>query len=63
MKEKKKIQKPEMEFIEFNTADVITTSGGMDGVLGQQTDPGYGEVTPISGGGGLGGGLGFGGNK
>ena len=62
MKEKKKIQKPEMEFIKFNTADVITTSGGMDGFFGQQTDPGYGKVTSISGS-GLGGPIGFGGNK
>ena len=61
MKEKKKIQKPEMEFIEFNTADVITTSGGMDG-LGQAPGEGYSDVTPI-GSGGLGGPISFGGNK
>lgn len=51
---KKKFEKPEIEIIEFDCADVIATSGGMDGVLGQETTPGHSEVTPISGGSGLG---------
>ena len=32
---KKKMQKPEMQFIAFDTADGITTSGGMEGKKGQ----------------------------
>ena len=51
---KKKMFKPEIEFIKFDTVDVITTSGGMDGVSGQAPDEGYGTVTPISGGGTIG---------
>lgn len=39
----KKLLKPEMEFIEFNTHDVITTSGG------QLNFPGKDEVNPESG--------------
>ena len=52
---KKKMQKPEIEFIEFGTADVITTSGGMD-AEGENTDSGYGGI--IGGIGGFGGGPG-----
>ena len=54
MTELKKMQKSEMEFIEFNTADVITTSGEMDGVLGQAGGEGYSGVTALSGNRGLG---------
>lgn len=52
MKEKKRIQKPEMEFIQFNTTDVITTSGGPMGV-GGDTTPDYGGVTGLGGIGGM----------
>ena len=48
---KKKFEKPEIEIIKIDCADVIATSGGMDGVLGQETTPGHSGVTPISGGG------------
>ena len=47
---KKKMLKPEIEFIEFNTTDVITTSGGMD-AKGQQSITGYSKVTYLGGGG------------
>ena len=40
----KKLLKPEMEFIEFNTQDVITTSGE-----GQLNFPSKDEVNPESG--------------
>ena len=39
----KKMQKTEMEFIRFDTADVITTSGGMD-AKGQNPSNDYGEI-------------------
>lgn len=47
---KKKMQKPEIEFIKFNNTDVITTSGGMD-VKDQESTGGYGGVTDFGGGG------------
>ena len=55
MKDEKKMLKPEIEFIEFDTADVITTSGDpMDGVKNQESTDGYSNVTPLSGDTGLG---------
>ncbi len=35
----KKLLKPEMEFIELNTQDVITTSGGGDTYMFSEDDP------------------------
>ena len=51
----KKMQKPEIEFIKFDTTDVITTSGGMD-VIDQKSGNDYGGI--VSGIGGFGGGIG-----
>lgn len=47
----KKLLKPEMEFIKFNTEDVITTSGGDTPAGGGKFNFPYGgtEVTPDSG--------------
>ncbi len=36
---KKKMLKPEIEFIKFETADVITTSGGGDTFIFNQANP------------------------
>ena len=47
---KKKMQEPEMEFIKFDAADVIMTSGGMD-AKGQESTTGYSGVTYLGGGG------------
>ena len=49
MKEEKKMQKPEMEFVEFLTADVITTSGGMN-AKGENQDSGYSGIIEDIGG-------------
>ena len=45
-----KMEKAEIEFVEFDSTDVITTSGGMDGIKDQAPESDYGEVTPIGGG-------------
>ena len=46
----KKMQESEIEFIKFDAADVITTSGGMDAKR-QESTTGYGVVTNFGGGG------------
>ncbi len=45
MDNKKKFEKPELEIVEFNSEDIIVTSGGQFG----DPDPKPGDINPING--------------
>ncbi len=51
MKEKKTMQKPELEFVRFDETDVIATSSPMDGICGLAAGEGYGKVKDLTVGG------------